>query len=156
MPIPVRKLIMITLKWLIILIILVLYIQFPHAIVLSSSDTLKISMSGATSFNNKDPLGFKIEKQANVNFSARRPLSSSTYIYMSLKGKKTFFIPFVEEGYIRWRRNGFSVSGGMFKRRFGKCRLYRSTSVYNPLFESAVLWDVYGIGAAVEKKIKMY
>lgn len=86
------------LKQKIVFITLFLCVQLSHAVVLSSSDTLRIFMLGTTGGKDKEPLGFKITKHSDVNFSAYRQLTAQSHIYIKTNGKENFFIPFVEEG----------------------------------------------------------
>ena len=136
----------------IVFITLFLCVQLSHAVVLSSSDTLRIFMLGTTGGKDKEPLGFKITKHSDINYSAYRQLTAQSHIYIKTNGNKDFFIPFLEEGWMRWRKNGFTATGGLFKSRYGRTKFYKSISVYNPMFENYVLWDAYGIGIAVEKE----
>lgn len=135
-----------------VILMLLICIQVSHAIVLPSSDTLRILIAGTTKSKPKGPLGFKITDHGGVRFSARRTLKTDMDVYLSFNVKNTTFIPFTEEGWIRRQRNGFRATGGMFRSRYGRTRFYKSASVYNPMFESYVLWDACGIGMALEKE----
>ena len=135
-----------------VILILSMCLQVSHAVVLPSSDTLRILITGTTKSKQAGPLGFKITDHGGVRFSARRVLKPDVDVYLSFNGKNTTFIPFTEEGWVRWQRYGFRATGGMFGNRYGRTQFYKSTSVYNPLFENYVLWDAFGIGTAIEKE----
>ena len=135
-----------------VILLLLLCVQVSHSIVLPSTDTLKILITGTTKSRPAAPLGFKITDHGGVRFSARRTLKTDMDVYLVFNAKSTTFIPFTEEGRIRWQQNGMRVTGGMFRSRYGRTRFYRSVSVYNPMFENYVLWDAIGIGTALEKE----
>ena len=135
-----------------IILILLLSIQVSYAIVLPSSDTLKILITGTTKSKPAGPLGFTITDHGGVRFSARRSLKEDIDVYLVFNEKSAAFIPFTEEGWLRWQQNGFRVTGGMFRNRYGRTLYYKSASVYNPMFENYVLWDAFGIGASIEKE----
>lgn len=135
-----------------ILLMLLLSVEVSHAIILPSTDTLKILITGTKKSKPAAPLGFRITDHGGVRFSARRTFKENIDVYMVFNGKSTTFIPFTDEGWIRWQHYGFRITGGMFMNQYGRTRFYKSASIYNPMFESYVLWNSFGIGAAIEKE----
>jgi hypothetical protein len=120
----------------------------------SSQNTLDVSIPKPKSFDYLVEL-FRIKAQWNgVNFSAFRSFTKNIHAYVSVKKKNELFIPDVEEGFLTWRKSGFTISGGKLAKRYGRCQLYSSTFIYNPLFENWILWEEYGVGLSLEKKIK--
>lgn len=128
----------------ILFLLLCLASQLSHAFLLSPSDTLKITMLGTAIIKSKSPFIVEFNKQAGVSFSSRHAIHRNAYVYMSVNGVRKEGIPFLDEGYVTVRRNGYSASGGVLKKEFGKCRIFKSTTLYDPKMEKVVLWDVFG------------
>ncbi len=128
----------------ILFLLLCLSFQLSQAFVLSPSDTLKITMLGSAILKSKSPFLVEFNKQAGISFSSRHAINHNAYVYMSVNGVKKEGIPFLDEGYVAVRRNGYSASGGVLKKEFGKCRIFKSTTLYDPKMEKVVLWDVFG------------
>ncbi len=128
----------------ILFLLLCLSFQLSQAFVLSPSDTLKITMLGSAILKSKAPFLVEFNKQAGISFSSRHAINHNACVYMSVNGLKKEGIPFWDEGYVTVRRNGYSASGGVLKREFGKCRIFKSTTLYDPKREKVVLWDMFG------------
>lgn len=143
-----------TFKFLIPLSLLLLNLHLTFSDTNSSNKTVDTSIPKPKDFDYLVEL-FRIKTKWNgVNFSAFRTFTENVHGYVSVKKKNELFMPEVEEGFLTWNRNGFTVSGGKLAKRYGKCELYSSTAVYNPLFENWILWEKYGVGLSLEKRIK--
>ncbi len=98
---------------------------------------------------------FKIKAKWNgANFSAFRSFSENFHAFVSVKKKDKLFVPDLDEGFLTWSKNGFTLSGGKLSKRYGTYKLYKSTSVYNPLFSKWILWKKHGMGLSFEKKVQ--
>lgn len=137
------------------LLLFLVTIQSSHAFIFSASDTMQIFVYGSAVVRNEPPFDITISKHAGITYSTSYPLRENARMYLSMNGEKREGIPFLEEGNITVIRNGSFVTGGVLRRRYGKCRLYESAPVYSPKFEKMVLWDVFGT-CRVYKSAEVY
>lgn len=136
-----------------VLLILFLFALHSRAVVLSSRDTLETTLIGGASVTHHEPSGAKASESAMIRASAHHIFSDNLYTKISIKGSRSLYTSFIEQGYIAWYKKGFTAAGGILTNRYGRCSLYKPERIDNPLFEKWILWDVYGFGASMGKEI---
>lgn len=121
------------------------------AITITPKDTITVFLAGGIIATYQKPSGFKASESAIGRLSFQHLFNDNIGVKISFKGARAFPTPFIEDGFINWHRNGFSISGGLLNSRYGTCKLYKPFSVFNPLFDRFILWDSYGFGFFLEK-----
>lgn len=137
----------------IILIILLLSVLHSAAMVISPRDTLKVALIGGAFVTLQKPSGAKASESAMIRVSVHHIFSDNLYAKCSIKGSRSLYTTFIEQGYVSWYKKRFTATGGMLTNRYGSCSLYKPEWINNPLFEKWILWDVYGFGVSLGKEI---
>lgn len=129
------------------------YITLGWAGMITEQDSLSVEIEGKSSttsqFNNKTSYnGNDVEILITYVHQFRKNIQSRC----AIKGNMKSFRPSIEDGYLNWNKREFSVTGGYQKNRYGKYRLYRSKTVYDPLGNSYPLWNSSGYGLSLKRK----
>jgi hypothetical protein len=133
-------------------ILLIVCISAALAVELRSGDSLSVTLAGAGGGIFHSPSGTKGFGDALVYASFRHLFSDHIYVRVALRGAESSSVPFIHEGYLGWTRNRFAVAGGFLADRYGTCRLYSPRTFVNPLFDTYLLWDTYGLGVRSSKQ----
>jgi hypothetical protein len=119
-----------------------------HATLLTPQDSLYVMVAGGASVSTQNATGSKAVEDGLLKASLSHSLLDNLRAVISVRGGRNSSDAFLEEGALFLGHENFGLAGGFLSYRAGFAELYRPHSIFNLLFDKAILWDVNGFGIA--------